>query len=315
MNALVFYIVIFVVCLYIISKSADYAIGAITSYARKTGVSKFIIGFLIVSFGTTFPELSTAIMASVAGESNLLLGDLIGASIIDVALVFALVLIIARVIKVKVKQTIDYKVIMVFIMVMLSSFLMLVDGKMGRIDGVILLIAFCTYLVIFWKKEKKISHLKKDIVFRKIWQDIVVFGGCISALLLSARWLVISAVEISYIIHIPKHIIGLLVIAIGTTIPEITVNIKAALKHQTDIGFGNIFGSVVANLTLSLSIAALIRPFDVPFKIFGPSILFLIGFVVVSLFLFTRKKLTWKYGIVLLAAYAVFIIITILRGF
>ncbi|MBW3017573.1 hypothetical protein KY325_00230, partial [Candidatus Woesearchaeota archaeon] len=257
MNQLAFYIVIFVLCLYIISKSADYAIGAVTSYARKTGVSKFIIGFLVVSFGTTFPEMSTAIMASIAGESNLLLGDLIGASIIDVALVFSLAVIIARMIKVKVKQTIDYKVVMVIILVLLSSSLMLIDGKMGRIDGVILLAAFCTYLVIFWKKEEKISHLKKEIVFRKIWQDIIVFGGCVAALLLSARWLVISAVEISYIIHIPKYIIGLLVIAIGTTIPELTVNIKSAVKHQTDIGFGNIFGSVVANLTLSLSIAAL----------------------------------------------------------
>ncbi|MBW2987842.1 sodium:calcium antiporter [Candidatus Woesearchaeota archaeon] len=315
MSPLVFYIIIFVICLYIISKSADYAIGAVTSYAKKTGVSKFIIGFLVVSFGTTFPEMSTAVMASLAGESNLLLGDLIGASIIDVALVFSIAIIIARVIKVKVKQVIDHKVVMVIVLVALSSFLMMIDGRMSRLDGGILLAAFCIYLIIFWKKEEKISHLKKEIVFRSIWQDIVVFGGCIAALLLSARWLVISAVEISYIIQIPKYIVGLLVIAIGTTIPEITVNVKSALKHQTDIGFGNIFGSVVANLTLSLSIAALIRPFDVPFSTFGPSILFLIGFVIASLFLFTRKKLTWKSGVIMLAAYVVFVVITILRGF
>ena len=315
MSPLIFHIIILVICLYLISKSADYAIGAVTSYARKTGISKFIIGFIIVSIGTSIPEFSTAVMASLADESQLLLGDLIGASIIVVGFVLALTVIISKRIKIKGKTGLDYKSIMVFILVILSCGLMLLGEEISRIDGGILLIGFCVYLIVLWKKEEKLSHMKKQVLFSKIWQDIVVFGGCIAALLLAARWLVMSAVGISDIIGIPKHIIGLIIIALGTTIPELTVNIKSAMKGSAPVAFGNVFGSIIANITLILAIAALIKPFDVPFEIFGISIFFLIGFVVLGLFMLTRKQITWKHGLILLACYAVFIILIILRGF
>ncbi|MBD3260017.1 hypothetical protein GF371_05330 [Candidatus Woesearchaeota archaeon] len=315
MNPLLFYSIILVLCLFIISKSADYAIGAVIGFAKKTGVSEFIIGFIIVSIGTSIPEFSTAVMASFAEESQLLLGDLIGASIIVVGLVLSFTVMIAKKIKTKQKRTIDYKTVMVFILVLLSCSLMLIDGYVSRIDAAILLFAFCAYLIIFWKKEEKISHMKKEVKFKKIWQDIVVFGGCIAALLLAARWLVVSAVEISDIIGIPKYIIGLLVIAIGTSIPELTVNIKTAMKGKHSVAFGNVFGSIVANITLILAIAALIRPFKVPFQTFGISIFFLLGFTIFGLYVLTRKEITLKQGIPLLACYLAFVAITILRGF
>jgi cation:H+ antiporter len=289
MSPLVFYIIILVICLYLISKSADYAISAVTSFARKTGISEFIIGFIIVSIGTSIPEFSTAVMASIADESQLLLGDLIGASIIVVGFVLALTVIISRKIKIKGKTGLDYKSIMVFVLVILACGLMLLGEGISRIDGGILLAGFCIYLVVLWKKEEKLSHMKKQVLFSKIWQDILVFGGCIAALLLAARWLVYSAVGISDIIGIPKHIVGLIIIALGTTIPELTVN-------------------------MILAIAALIKPFDVPFEIFGISIFFLIGFVVLGLFMLTRKQITWKQGVILLACYIVFITLIILRG-
>ncbi|MCK4670189.1 MAG: sodium:calcium antiporter [Nanoarchaeota archaeon] len=309
MNPLLFYIIIAIACVYLISKSADYAIHAVIDYAKKTGVSEYVVGFLIVALGTSLPELSTGIMAATADKNALILGDLIGACIIVVAVVLGIMVVISR--KIEIKEKSHYKSFLVWVLIILPV-LLAADSRISRIDGFILLAAYVVYLVIMWIKEGKESKLKHDVKFKKIWQNIVVFGGCMAALLLFARWLVVSLVNIGDILHIPLYFMGLIFLSIGTTVPELVVEIKSTLKGHAKIAFGTTFGSCVTNLTLILGIVALIRPVNIIIGDFLFSAIMMVSIITLGIIFFSFKRITWPQGVLLLATYAAFVIGTVL---
>lgn len=304
MTPLIFYIIIAVICVYLISRSADYAIHAIIDYAKKTGVSEYVIGFMVVSIGTSLPELSTGIMAAIAGKTDLILGDLVGACIIVVSVVLAIMSVIAR--KIELRGKSHYKSFLVWGMIMLPV-LLAADSMISRIDGIILVIAYGAYLAILWIKEVKETKLKHEVKFRKIWQNIVVFGGCLAALLLFARWLVLSLDSIGSMLGIPLYLMGLIFLALGTTVPELVSAIKSTLSGHAKIAYGSIFGSCVTNLALVLGIVALITPVAIDLGNFLFPGIMMVLVLTLGLVFFTFKRITWKHGMILFATCAIFI--------
>jgi len=295
-----------VLSIFIIMKSAGYAITAISSYARKTGMSEYFIGFFVVSIATSFPELSTAIFASIAKEGGLFLGDVIGGSIIDLTVVFGLTAIFGGVIYIK-EKTVTKALIPLFVLVLIPLILGL-DGVLSRIDGLILLISFAVYMVLLVRREGKFGHMKKNVELRNIWMDGLVFGGTLAALLLATRWFVLSSISLAHALNVPVFLMGLVFVAMGTTLPELTVNLKSILSHHQGIAFGDVFGSVMANLTLVTGIGVMIEPvvFD-KFRFLVTGSILLFGVLLAVLFI-RGKKITWKHGLVLLVLYIVFLL-------
>jgi cation:H+ antiporter len=292
------------ITMFVIVQSANYAVGAISNYARTTGISDYLIGFLVVSIGTTFPDISTSIFASIAHEGTLVLGDVLGASIFSMTFVLGLLAVIGG--KVKIESSLQKTMALILTMTMFAIMLGM-DGVYSRIDGILLLTAFIIYVTAMILKEGKTGKVKKSVPFKFIWTDIVVFGGTLSALMLSARWLVITSSQIAEILNIPSFFIGLVLVAIGNTVPEFIVSIKSLLEGVTDISVGNLIGSIVLNFFLVLGIAAAIAPIEVEFTSFMISA-WLLVFLLSAVLIFTGKKEIRRWhGVILLLIYAAFI--------
>ncbi len=293
--------------------SADLAIKAVSRFAKKLGASEYLVGFVIVALGTSTPELVTALTASIAGLHSitnsfgeLILGNLIGANLLDVTIVLGVMAIIAKELKIKeglLSKTAFFTMIIVTLPLVLG-----VDGRLSRIDGIILIISFLFYLRTLWKKEVTLGRLEKKVPFRKLIRDLILFLISIPIIIFSAKFFVSSAVGLAHTLNIPSFIIGLTLASIGTTLPELSVETRSALSGHNNIGFGDILGSVAVNITLILGIAALINPIRVNISSFATSAMFMVTSVYIAILFIDKKKITWKEGIGLLMIYSTFLI-------
>ncbi len=292
--------------IFVMMKAASYAIEAIGHYAREAGISDYIIGFLVVSMGTSLPDLSTAFIASMAKQGQLVLGDLIGSSIMDVTVILGVTAIIGR--KIAVQGTVLRKTVLLVLGMVLLPILLALNGTLSRLDGAILVGAFIAYVIILIRKEGELGTIKKQIAFKNVWQDMVVFLGCLVALLLSARWLVVSSLQIAAEFHIPPFIVGLLIIAFGTAIPELAVELKSVKTKKSGIAFGDILGSVVMNVTLILGFAVLINPITFSVSTFFVPAMFLLTAAFFGTLFIMKREITWDEGIGLLLVYVTFVV-------
>ena len=172
-----------------------------------------------------------------------------------------------------------------------------------------MLIAFMLYMTTVWvgRHEEKVNLVRK-VTFKKIWKDMFVFTGSLVALLLASRWFVFSITNLSTAVGIPLFFMGLIFIAVGTTVPELVVNLKSLVIGHGDLAFGDIIGSVIVNLNLVLGIGALINPIMFPIQSFIRTSIFMLIALGAGMVFLRRPTLQWKHGIVLLIIYIVFLL-------
>ncbi len=293
--------------------SAGYIINAVSDYAKKLGVSQYLIGFLVVSIGTSLPELTTAFVASFRNAGQIVLGDVIGANIIDVTVVLGITSIIGK--KIFIHGKVLNKTVLTVLIMAVLPMILGYDGTISRIDGVILIVSFFIYIMVLLRKEGQFGKLKKEIKLKDIWQDMFVIAGSLVALLLSANWLIASASKIGVILGIPDMVLGLLIVAVGTTIPELTVEVLSIIRGASGIAFGDILGSVVCNSSLVLGVASVINPIVITERSqFINSSFFMITSVFIALLFIRKKEITWHEGLGLLLLYVTFLITEGLSG-
>ncbi|MFH1053282.1 MAG: hypothetical protein V1740_02580 [Candidatus Woesearchaeota archaeon] len=302
---LIFLIIVAVLSFFIIAKSAGYLLLAISNYARMTGMSDYLVGFLVIAIGTSLPELSTGVMSAIVGKNVLSLGNVLGANILDVTLILGINLIVMKKIK-NISFIINRSFYMLYIIILLLLILG-IDGVISRIDGLILLIIFSMYIISLIRKEHEFGKIKKSIKFKHVIVDMLTFLFALAALLLATRWLVFSSIEISGILDIPIFLIGLIFISITTTMPEFMISIKSALRKQNNISFGNLFGAVAINSSLVIGVSALINPIVFEFSQFFRPLLFLITSVFITSMIFRKKVITSEHGFILVIIYILFI--------
>ncbi len=293
-------------CVFVIMKSAGFAITALSHYAKETGISQYIIGFLVISIGTSLPEFGTAVMSSLSGKGIITVGNVIGASIIDITVVLGLMAVIGK--RIKLKGGLVRKSALPILIFLLLPLLLGLNGTLSRLDGVLLLGAYGLYIALLFKNEGGLGKIKKQVAWKDIWVDMVVFIGCILALLLAARWMVTSSIIIATELNVPFFFVGLFLISIGTTIPELVVQVKSIKSGSEGLGFGNTFGSIITNMILILGIAALINPITFNASTFIIPAMFLIMSVFIGIVFLRTEEITWQEGIGLLLIYVTFIV-------
>ena len=246
--------------------SADrFVIGA-SALAYNLNVSPLIIGLTIVSLGTSAPEILVSAVASLQGNGGLAIGNALGSNIINIALILGVT---ALSVPLKVHSSIVRREMPVLIGVMLLGLLLLLDGRLGQFDGVVLLSGMA--LMLLWMthigiKEKSshdpISEEFADEVPTNLSMSrasfwIVVGGLC---LLGSSKLLVWGAVAIAHAMGVSDLIIGLTIVAMGTSLPELAASVMSALKNEHDIAIGNVIGSNIFNLLAVLGLPGLLNP-------------------------------------------------------
>jgi cation:H+ antiporter len=305
LSPIVFNIGVFAVSLVLLFYSADLLIDGIASYAHKLGLSDEIIGFVVVAMAASMPEMIASLGGIAVGELGLLFGTLIGANMVHMALLVGGLTVISK------KMDLECKLLRHanwFVwMLLLLPFILASDGLISRADGIILVLAFGMYLFRLWKKEKKLTKIKKTVRLEKIWRDVLIFLGALIVLILAGRFLVFSAILLSRELGVSSFFIALTVIAVASAMPDFAVGIRAVFKGHSKIGLGEIIGSMVIELLLFLGIVSIVQPIPVPVSsLVFPSVLLIIS-ITITMYYLRLRKINWRHGLVLLGLYVVFL--------
>ena len=246
--------------------SADRFVVGASAIAYNLKVSPLIIGLTIVGLGTSAPEMLVSLVASWQGNSGLAVGNALGSNIINMGLILGIT---AMVIPLKVHSSIIKRELPVLLLVMVIALLLLLDGTLGRLDGMILLTGMA--LVVIWlirvglkqtTPEDPMGGEFADEMPMDMGMGRALFWLIVGALCLlgSSRLLVWGAVSVAESMGISDLVIGLTVVALGTSLPELAASVMSALKNEHDIALGNVIGSNIFNLLVVLGLPGLINP-------------------------------------------------------
>jgi len=280
---------------------ADFIIKESERIALHYKISHFVIGATLVAFGTSLPEMAASMMASGYGKSDLAVANVIGSVSFNITLVLGLVFLIAK--KMNPKRDLFAKDSAWILMPVMITMLMSLDGKISRIDGFIFLFMMVAYILFLFKdaKEDLEGEIDTDLVKEKFnWLmsiSLLTIGFVLT--IGGAHFVVESASSIARMFGVSEWIIGLLLISLGTSLPELVVSLVAVKKGHADLSIGNIIGSNVANFSMVLGGAAMISPLLVNLRenYFDISIMIAAS---VALLLILANKLYNKSGAVFL---------------
>lgn len=293
------------ISLVILYFGAEWLVGGASSLAARLRISPLIIGLTIVSMGTSAPELVVSIKAAMAGQSALSIGNVLGSNLFNTALILG---VSALIIPLTVKRQLLKVDVPVMVGATLLFLIMFLDGKLSFTESIILVglfISYMAYLLIVSLKNKETNE-NNDIIIRiyKHWAiDVSLIGVGLVGLIYGSDLLVDNAIVIAKNLGMSEAMIGLTIVAAGTSIPELATSIVAAVKRQTDIAIGNVVGSNTFNLLLILGTAGAIHPIQTP-DINITDSLFLLGTgLLLWLFMKTSTKLGRFQGLIFLLAY------------
>ena len=263
-----------------------------------------IIGATIAAFATSSPECTVAVSAALAGTPELALGDALGSNVVNVALILALALLLASIRAPRDSLTRDFPVAM---LVPILLAVLAIDGTLSRLDGVLLLVVFCTWLtatVLEVRRQRSVVDQVRGEP--RLWRALVAsLVGM--ALLITAGWLiVIGATGIARAFGLQEFVIGATVVAVGTSIPELATTVIAQARGHVEIGLGTILGSNIFNGLWIVGLAAMVSPIPVHWHALGVGLGF--GAITVALVFPARDGLLGRRrGALLLALYVVYL--------
>lgn len=282
---------------------ANWLVDGASALARKHKVSDLVIGLTIVAFGTSAPELVVNSIASFKGYSDIVLGNILGSNNFNLFIILGLS---GLILPIRVQSSTAWKeipislFISILLLFLLNDFLFAAPSNSSRLDGIIMLILFgCFLYYVFNQMKHDVPTPSSDPHQSnfKIWGLIIIgFAG----LIVGGQLVVINSVSIAHTLGVSEKIIGLTIVAAGTSLPELVTSIVAASKKNSDIAIGNVIGSNIFNILLILSISSIIKPVEYNPK-FNLDVLILIGgtiFLFTSMLTGKRKQLDrWEAAI------------------
>ena len=232
--------------------------------AANFGIPSLVIGLTVVAFGTSAPELAVSVKAAYSGQAELAIANVVGSNIFNILFILGVSAIIAPLV---VSQQLIRQDVPIMIGVSLLAVLMALDGQINRLEAAVLALGLIVYTsFLFYQGRKQGADAVDGEVDELLsvevpaWKNILLVVGGLILLVLGARWLVQSAVEIASAWGVSEAVIGLTIIAMGTSLPEVMTSIVAALKGERDIAIGNVVGSNIFNVLSVLGISGVVSP-------------------------------------------------------
>jgi len=293
----------------------NWLLKAAVGMSIRLQIPKIVIGMTVVSFATSAPELIVSLNSAIEGHADIALGNVIGSNIANLGLVLGTVLMIANIHVAKSFYKTDWPVMM--FSSILFYFFVAFDGVLQRYEGLILFTLLIMFLIYLLKVQKpavveEIPDIKSVLPIRLIWIYLVI-GGI--GLWLGSELLIEGAVNIAQQFGVSERIIGVTIISIGTSVPELAASIMAVIKKEKAISLGNLVGSNIFNILAVLGITSMVTPIKViDTRLISFDIISMLIFALLILplvFIPVKMKLTWKSGLILLGSYFVFIAMVI----
>ncbi|WP_111706728.1 calcium/sodium antiporter [Lutibacter citreus] len=300
-----------VIGLILLILGGNWLLKAAVGFSLRLLIPKIVIGMTVVSFATSAPELIVSIRSALEGHADIALGNVIGSNIANLGLVLGITILISTISVEKSFYKTDWPV-MIIASLLLYGFIAF-DGELVRYEGIImlsLLIVFLIYLLRF-QKTAVVDEVPEDDVELPLYKDVLflVIGGV--ALWGGSELLIEGAVGMAQKFNVSERVIGITIVSVGTSIPELAASIIAILKKEKAISLGNLIGSNVFNILAVLGITSIITPVKVTDEgLLNSDIYWMLAFALLVfplVFAPVKMKLSWKEGLILLSLYLGFI--------
>jgi cation:H+ antiporter len=308
-------VLIFIFSCILLLLMAKWVVDSLIGVAHFLKLREFVVAFFIMAFASCIPNFFVDFSAALRGIPELAFGDIIGGNVVDLTIAVGLAAIISRRGITTNSRVVQSSLIFTFITALLPLFLIL-DGKLGRVDGLILISLFFAYIYwLFSKKERFCKTYKEKNTKKGVWvflRDLLKLLIGIALLLIAAQGIIKSSLAFSDILKVSLPLIGILIVGLGNALPEVYFSLISSKKNQCWLILGDIMGAIIIPATLILGTVALISPIKTSsfhFSSFAVARFFMIASAMFFFFFVkTDRKITQKEGLFLLSLYIVFLI-------
>lgn len=300
-----------IVSLFVVIRSAEYAVRYATKIAEGLKISNYVVGFLLIAVICALPEAFISITSAIEGAPSLGLGILWGSNVADLTLIFALIVLCSNGLGIRAESKMIKKSLL-YIAMLLIPILLGLNGHFSRIDGVLLILVGIFFYTLILRQE----HVKTFSDSRHFsLKYFFLFLASLAVLLLASEFTVNNAIATANILNINPVLVGMFFIALGTTLPELFLSIKAVRENNESLAIGDILGNVMTDATIIVGIVALISPFSFNQKIVYITGTFMVFAAIILIYLMkTGKTLSKKESFLLLFFYLLFVIVEIVAG-
>lgn len=293
-------------------KGADFFVDGASSIAAKLKVPSLIIGLTVVSLGTSLPEAAVSVSASLSGNNGISLGNVIGSNIFNLLVVVG---VSSMILPISTDRDILRRDMPINIAITAVLCVLLIDGHLSRLDAAILLVLFATYMFILIRSalknrteedETKVLSWTKSLIFVVAGAAAIIFGGDL---------VVDSATTIATNLGMGETLVGLTIVAVGTSLPELVTSIIAAKKGDSGIAMGNVVGSNIFNILFILGMAGVIQPMTADSAFFIDTGILIGVSLIMLVFAFTKRKTSRPEGAISALLYIAYMAYIIMRAF
>lgn len=313
MTEILWSVVLLVIGFVLLIKGADFFVEGSSSVAKMLKVPSIIIGLTIVAMGTSLPECAVSITASMTNNNALAVSNAVGSNIFNLMVVcgFCALFNPLAVEKSTLKKEFPFSIVCALLLLVCGFLAM----ELGRVDGLILLVVFVCFLVWMVRSALKARANAGDEEYEvlPVWKCIVFIIGGIIAIKFGGDFVVDGASTIAAKIGLSQNLIGLTIVACGTSLPELVTSVVAARKNELDMALGNVIGSNIFNILFVLGIAATISPITFITENIIDIVILIAMSVLVWVFGWTKQKLDKTEGIIMLLMYAVYLVYICVR--
>ena len=307
---MLFNIFLLIAGLFVLIIGGDFLVRGASSLALRIHISPLVVGLTIVAFGTSAPELLISLKAALTGSPDMAMGNVVGSNICNLALVLGVTVLIGPVRVNADSIQIDWPVTMASSLLL---FFWVKDYALSFYEGLFFVAALATYTFFIVRKSRK--KLKADIAMeaeldvpdapsKSIWKDLGAIALGAVGLYFGAEWFVDGAKELAAFLGVSQRVIGITVVALGTSLPELVTAIVASFKRETDLALGNLLGSNIFNVLSILGITSIVKEIQVNYVIQHVDMLWMLGITLLILpLMLYQRKLGRTEGIILLLIY------------
>ena len=299
-------ILIFIIAMSALIYGADFIIEESEKIAHHFDISPFIIGATLVALGTSLPEMAVSMSASMKGSGDIAVANVIGSTIFNISMVLGVIFLIAK--KITPDRDLFAKDSAWSLFPILVFILMALDGKLNMVDGILFICLMGAYL-LFLIGSNQVDNIDEELAKEKFaWSktlSLLILGFIF--VVVGADFAIDSAGNIARSFGISEWVIGLFLVAFGTSLPELTISIKSAMNNNTDLAIGNIIGSNVANFTMVLGVSSIVNTLNVDLSknFFDIAAAFIVSLMLV--FITANKLYNKSAGIALMVVLALVI--------
>ncbi|QQS27453.1 MAG: calcium/sodium antiporter [Sphingobacteriales bacterium] len=276
-------------------KGADWLVSGASSLAKQFNISELVIGLTIVAFGTSSPELVVNVLAAFRGSSDIALGNIIGSNNFNTYVILGLAGMIypLSVNRSTIWRELPYSLLTGLVLLLVANDVFVnqrIPNTIDRTDGIMLLLFFLAFLYYAYLSMQTDEPLTQKIDVMSSKRSLIYTIGGLAVLILGGKFVVDSAVDIARLMGVSEKLIGLTIVAAGTSLPELVTSAVAAFKKRSDIAVGNVVGSNIFNVFLVLGISSVIQPLDYNIVLNIDCLIFIVGNILLFGTMFVGKR-------------------------